>query len=206
MTIRGFALITSLAAALPLGAQAATLSGVAIDTRVGIFDDDQGDGNQPFASAVSLFGDDLSIAADVFGGAAPGTTGGLGPIEAIAADLFFGPGGEVDPVSQLFVDGPDGAAITGTAIRAAFGTNMAQVLFQIDGGTLAAAFGPSAVLTLSGFGFDASSGPAAFFGAAGPVPLDIAINPVSPAPIPLPASGLLLLGGLAAIRMARRRR
>lgn len=205
MTTRSFALVAALAAAMPLGAQAATLTGVTIDTRVGIFDDDQGDGNQAVGSAVSLFGDDLSIAADIFGGEAPGSTGGLGPIEGITVDLFFGSDGEVDMISQLFVDGPDGTALTGTAIRTAFDTDMAQVLFQIDGGALAATFGSSAVLTLSAFGFDVSSGPGAFFEVGGPVGLDIAINPASPAPIPLPASAILLLGGLAAMRMAGRR-
>ncbi|WP_299821533.1 hypothetical protein [uncultured Jannaschia sp.] len=118
---------------------------------------------------------------------------------AIAAALETG-----DAPGAVLVDGLLSGSVAGFGFEIDAGTDGGDVIeidFRPDDGSLADALGPRALAVLTGeFGTDDGFAETAFFSAA-----SVTIAPViEVAPIPLPASGLLLVGGMAAL--ARRRR
>ncbi|MEM1343915.1 MAG: VPLPA-CTERM sorting domain-containing protein [Pseudomonadota bacterium] len=98
--------------------------------------------------------------------------------------------------------------LTGSALDVGFafdanGEDIIEVLIGSLGGSAAGAFGPTALATITGeFGDDvgAFAGPIGFFTPGS----SIDVRPVGV--IPLPAPALLLMTGLGALALARRRR
>lgn len=129
-----------------------------------------------------------------------GTSDGGADI-AIAAALGTG----IEP-GVILVDG----LLSGTVATFGFeidagtdGGDVIEIAFRPEDGSLADALGTDALVSLTGeFGTDESFADTAFYSAA-----SVTFAPVTElAPIPLPASGLLLAGGLGFLALRRRAR
>ena len=126
--------------------------------------------------------------------AAPLTGFGLTGLTDVAFDLFL-TGDSLDalaPGAQLFIDGADGS-VTGDLEDFAVSATMVELLFAVTQDDFAR-FGDRVLMTVTG---DFSAGVSDFAAS-------VAINPVTP--IPLPASLPLLAAALLGVAALRRRR
>ena len=154
--------------------------------------------------------------------------GGQGDLSTFGAAVDFADGVSVEAAELSFAIDvpPDGASggfdivdaggvvLDGALSRVGFVEDSVELEFGDLGGSLAGAFGPTALLSID---FDDALGADPFAGLVDGKSYLAAVTvsavaksdggtPPGPAPIPLPASGLVMLAGLALVRQVLRRR